>query len=105
MNAICPNCGVIQAAVRQQIGGRLVFAAAGGALGSRALKNPRMALALEIVGYKLSLYLDEQISKWCPQWGEILRIMGPLGPHTLSQVIRHRRALQTNQSFRRNMCR
>ena len=78
MNAICPNCGVIQLAVRQQIGGRLVFAAAGATLGTRALKNPWIAIALAIVGYRLGMYLDEQISKQCPECGAILRITGLL---------------------------
>jgi predicted RNA-binding Zn-ribbon protein involved in translation (DUF1610 family) len=78
MNAICPNCGAIQGAVRQQIGGRLVFAAAGGALGTRALKNPWLVLALVIAGYKLGMYLDDQISKQCPQCGAILRFTGLL---------------------------
>ena len=78
MNAMCPNCGAIQVTVRQQIGGRLVFAAAGAAFGTRAVKNPWIAIALTIAGYKLGMYLDEQISRQCPQCGAILRITGLL---------------------------
>jgi hypothetical protein len=75
---MCPNCGVIQLTVRQQIGGRLVFAAVGATLGTRALKNPWIAIALTIAGYRLGVYLDEQISKQCPQYKAILRITGLL---------------------------
>jgi predicted RNA-binding Zn-ribbon protein involved in translation (DUF1610 family) len=78
MNAICPNCGAIQAAVRWQIGGRFVFAAAGATFGTRALKDPWFAIALAIAGYALGVYLDEQISMRCPQCGAILRISGLL---------------------------
>jgi predicted RNA-binding Zn-ribbon protein involved in translation (DUF1610 family) len=78
MKAICPNCGVLELTVRQQVGGRLVFAAAGATLGARALKNPWIAIVLTIAGYKLGTYLDEVISKQCPQCGAILRIVGLL---------------------------
>lgn len=50
MNAVCPNCGVIELAVRQQIGGRLVFAAAGATFVARALKNAWVTIALTIAG-------------------------------------------------------
>ena len=53
-----------------------VFGAAGATLGARALKNPWIAIALTIVGYRLGMYLDEQISKQCPKCGAILRITG-----------------------------
>ena len=78
MNAMCPNCGVVQLTVRQQIGGRLVFAAAGATFGTGAMKNPWIAIALTIAGYRLGMYLDEQISRQCPQCGAILRITGLL---------------------------
>lgn len=78
MNAICPNCGAIQLAARQQIGGRLVFAAAGATFGARSLKNPWLTVALTIAGYALGVYLDEQISRRCPQCGAVLRIVGLL---------------------------
>ena len=61
-----------------QVGGRLVFAAAGAAFGTRAVKNPWIAIALTIAGYKLGMYLDEQISRQCPKCGAILRIAGLL---------------------------
>lgn len=76
MNAICPNCGAMQLAIRQQIGGRLVFAAAGATFGTRALKNPWVAIALTIAGYALGVWVDEQISRRCPKCGAFLRIIG-----------------------------
>ncbi len=78
MNAICPNCGAIQAAVRKQIGGRLVFAGAGAAFGTRALKDPWFAIALTIAGYALGAWVDQEISRRCPQCGAVLRITGLL---------------------------
>ena len=78
MDAICPNCGAIQLAVRQQIGGRLVLAAAGATFGPGALKNPWGAIALTIAGYALGVWVDEQISRRCPQCGAALRIVGLL---------------------------
>ena len=78
MNAICPNCGAIQLAVRQQIGGRLVFAAAGATFGTGAVKNPWVAIALTIAGYAVGVWVDEQVSRRCPQCGAVLRIVGLL---------------------------
>ena len=78
MNAICPNCGAIQSAVRQQIGGRLVFGAVGAALGTRALRSPWLVIVLTILGYRLGTYLDEEVSRRCPQCGAVLRITGLL---------------------------
>lgn len=78
MDAICPNCGAIELAVRQQIGRRLVFAAAGATFGTRALKSPWIAIALTIAGYALGVWVDEQISRRCPQCGAVLRIVGLL---------------------------
>lgn len=76
MNAICPNCGAIESVVSQQIGGRLMFAAAGATFGTRTVKNPWVAIALTIAGYALGVWLDEQISRRCPQCGAVLRILG-----------------------------
>lgn len=78
MNEICPYCGVFERTVAQQIGGRVVFAAAGAALGTKALKNPLIAIGLAILGYRLGLYMDQQISQRCPQCGAILRVTGLL---------------------------
>lgn len=78
MNAICPNCGAIELAVSQQIGGRLVLAAAGATFGTRALKNPWAAIALTIAGYAVGVWLDKEISRRCPQCGAVLRIAGLL---------------------------
>lgn len=78
MNAMCPNCGAIELAVSQQIGGRLVLAAAGATFGTRALKDPWVAIALTIAGYALGVWVDEQISRRCPQCGALLRIAGLL---------------------------
>ena len=47
MNAIkafCPNCGVIERTVAQQIGGKITFGLAGAALGTRAVKDPMVSL-------------------------------------------------------------
>lgn len=78
MNAICPNCGAIELAVSRQIGGRLVLAAAGATFGTRALRDPWVAIALTIAGYALGVWVDEQISRRCPQCGAVLRIAGLL---------------------------
>jgi predicted RNA-binding Zn-ribbon protein involved in translation (DUF1610 family) len=78
MNAICPNCGAIELAVNQQIGGRLVLTAAGATIGTRALKNPWVAIALTIAGYALGMWLDKEVTQRCPQCGAVLRIVGLL---------------------------
>ena len=78
MNAICPNCGVIELAVSQQIGGRLVLTAAGATIGTRALRNPWVAIALTIAGYALGMWLDKEVSQRCWQCGAVLRITGLL---------------------------
>lgn len=78
MNAICPNCGAIELAISQQIGGRLVLAAAGATFGTRALKNPWAAIALTIAGYAVGVWLDKEISRRCPWCGAVLRIAGLL---------------------------
>lgn len=78
MNAICPNCGAIELAVSQQIGGRLVLTAAGATFGTRALKNPWVAIALTVAGYALGMWVDKEISRRCPQCGAVLRIVGLL---------------------------
>jgi hypothetical protein len=56
----------------------MVLASAGAAFGAKAVKNPWVALALAIAGYKLGVYLEEQVSKQCPQCGALLQIMGLL---------------------------
>ena len=53
-----------------------MFSAAGAALGTKALKNPLIAIVLAILGYKLGLYMDQQISQRCPKCGTILRATG-----------------------------
>lgn len=78
MNAICPNCGAIELAVSQQIGGRLVFAAAGATFGTRALKNPWATIALTIAGYAVGVWIDKEISRCCPQCGAVVCIAGLL---------------------------
>jgi hypothetical protein len=78
MKGICPNCGLFEREVAEQIGGRIAFAAAGVAIGTKSLKNPIVAIVLAVLGYKLGRYLDEQISQRCPQCGAILRATGLL---------------------------
>ncbi len=78
MQAVCPNCGLINLTAAQQIAGRLVCAAAGAALGARVLKNPFAALLCTLVGLAIGKYIDTEISKRCPQCGAILRVAGLL---------------------------
>lgn len=78
MNAICPNCGAIELAVSQQIGGRLLLTTAGATIGTRALKNPWVAIALTIAGYALGMWLDKEVTRRCPQCGAVLRLVGLL---------------------------
>jgi len=44
MKEFCPNCGVFERTVAQQIGGRVVFSTAGAALGTKAMRNPLVAI-------------------------------------------------------------
>lgn len=78
MTVICPNCGLIERTVAQQMGGRLVFAGAAAAFGAKVLRNPVSAILLTIAGYAVGKYLDQEISKVCPQCGAILRVTGLL---------------------------
>ena len=78
MNAICPNCGVIERTVAQQIGGKITFGLAAAALGARAIKNPLIAAACVVTGLMVGHYIDQEVSKRCPQCGAILRITGLL---------------------------
>jgi len=78
MNAICPNCGVIERTVAQQIGGRITFGLAGAAFGKQALKNPLAAFGCAVLGLIVGYYIDQEVSKRCPQCGAILRITGLL---------------------------
>lgn len=78
MNAICPNCGVIERTVAQQIGGKITFGLAAAALGTRAAKNPLITAVCVVAGLMVGHYIDQEVSKRCPQCGAILRITGLL---------------------------
>lgn len=79
MNAICPNCGVIERTVAQQIGGKVSFGLAGAAFGNQAVKkNPLLGFACVIAGLAIGHYIDQEVSKRCPQCGALLQIMGLL---------------------------
>ena len=75
---ICPNCGVIERTVAQQIGGKITFGLAAAALGTRAAKNPLITAVCVVVGLMVGHYIDQEVSKRCPQCGAILRITGLL---------------------------
>jgi predicted RNA-binding Zn-ribbon protein involved in translation (DUF1610 family) len=78
MNAFCPRCGVIERTVAQQVGGKITFGLTAAALGTRAVKNPLVAAFCVVAGLMLGHYLDQEVSKRCPQCGAILRITGLL---------------------------
>lgn len=78
MSAICPNRGVIERTVAQQIGGKITFGLAAAALGTRAVKNPLITAGCVVVGLIVGHYLDQEVSKLCPQGGAILQITGLL---------------------------
>ena len=78
IRGVCPNCGIIERTVAQQIGGKITFGLAGLAFGGKALKDPGVAALCAIVGLFVGHVIDEQVSKTCPQCGAVLRIVGLL---------------------------
>jgi predicted RNA-binding Zn-ribbon protein involved in translation (DUF1610 family) len=78
MAVICPRCGVIERTVAQQIGGKITFGLAATVLGTRAAKNPLVAAFCVVAGLMVGHYIDQEVSKRCPQCGAILRITGLL---------------------------
>jgi hypothetical protein len=79
MNAICPNCGLIERTVAQQIGGKMSFGLAGAAFGKQAVKkNPLLGIACVVAGLMVGHYIDQEVSKRCPKCGAILQIGGLL---------------------------
>jgi predicted RNA-binding Zn-ribbon protein involved in translation (DUF1610 family) len=76
MNAFCPNCGVIERGVAQQIGGKITFALAAAVFGTRAARNPLFVIACILGGLALGDHIDREVSKRCPQCGALLRIAG-----------------------------
>jgi len=74
MSAICPNCGIIERTVAQQIGGKITFGLAAAALSARAVRNPLIAVVCVIAGLMVGHYIDQGVSRYCPQCGTILRI-------------------------------
>jgi len=79
MNALCPNCGVIERTVAQQIGGKIAFGAISYTFGKTALrKDPALGILATIIGLAIGHYIDQELSKKCPQCGAILRATGLL---------------------------
>lgn len=78
MNVFCPNCGAIERSVAQQIGGKITFALAAGALGTRTAKKPLIVIVCVLAGLALGHYIDQEVSKKCPQCGALLRMTGLL---------------------------
>jgi predicted RNA-binding Zn-ribbon protein involved in translation (DUF1610 family) len=79
MNAIkafCPTCGVVERTIAQQIGGKITFGLAGAALGTRAVKDPMVSLICALAGLAVGHYIDQQVSRTCPQCGTLLQIAG-----------------------------
>lgn len=78
MKAFCPNCGLIELTVAQQLGGKLACGAASYAFGARVSKNPVIAILCTVAGIAIGNAIDKEISKRCPQCGAILRATGLL---------------------------
>jgi predicted RNA-binding Zn-ribbon protein involved in translation (DUF1610 family) len=78
MNAICPNCGVVERTVAQQIGGKITFGLAAAALGTKTVKDPWVAFACVLAGLAVGHAIDQEVNKTCPQCGALLQIMGLL---------------------------
>jgi predicted RNA-binding Zn-ribbon protein involved in translation (DUF1610 family) len=76
---VCPNCGVIEKTVAQQIGGKISFGLAAAAFGKQAAKkDPLIGIACVVAGLMIGHHIDQELSKRCPQCGAILRITGLL---------------------------
>lgn len=78
MRGVCPNCGIVELTVAQQIGGRIACAAAGAMFGAGVMKHPAAALLCGLVGAAIGQRIDAELSKHCPKCGAILRIAGLL---------------------------
>jgi predicted RNA-binding Zn-ribbon protein involved in translation (DUF1610 family) len=78
MKILCPNCGLMERTVAQQVGGKITFGLASAALGTRAVKNPLIAGLCVVAGLMVGHYIDQEVSKRCPQCGAILRATGLL---------------------------
>jgi hypothetical protein len=76
MKSICPNCGVVERTVAQQIGGEITFGVVAATFGARATKNPLLAAICAVLGLALGHYIDQEVSKRCPQCGDLLRVTG-----------------------------
>lgn len=78
MNAFCPNCGVVERTVAQQVGGKITFSLAAAAFGTRTAKNPVVVIACVLGGLALGHYIDQEVSERCPRCGALLRTAGLL---------------------------
>jgi hypothetical protein len=71
MQSICPNCGVIERNIAQQIGGKITFGLAGLALGNQA-KEPIVAAVCAGVGVLVGHVIDQAVGKKCPVCNAVL---------------------------------
>jgi hypothetical protein len=78
MNAICLNCGAIERTVAQQIGGKITLGLASATFGMKAVKDPLIAGLCGLAGLAIGHYIDQEVSRKCPQCGALLQIMGLL---------------------------
>lgn len=78
MKIVCPNCGILERTIAQQIGGKISFGLAAAAFGTRELKDPVLAFVCMLAGLAIGHYIDQEVSKRCPQCGAILRVTGLL---------------------------
>ena len=79
IKAFCPNCGIIERTVAQQIGGKIAFGAASYAFGQVAIKKyPVVGILTTLLGLAIGHYIDQEVSKRCPECGALLQIAGLL---------------------------
>jgi predicted RNA-binding Zn-ribbon protein involved in translation (DUF1610 family) len=79
MTVSCPRCGVIERTVAQQLGGKISFGLAAAAFGKQAAKkNPLLGITCVVAGLMIGHYIDQELSKKCPQCGALLRAAGLL---------------------------
>jgi predicted RNA-binding Zn-ribbon protein involved in translation (DUF1610 family) len=75
MQGSCPNCGLVNLTVGQQVGGKLAFALGGAALGGQGMKSPIAMLFFGLAGLAIGHYVDTTVAKRCPQCGQLLQIV------------------------------
>jgi len=73
MNTICPNCGLIERTIAQQIGGKVTVGLAALAFGNQA-KDPLVTALVTLAGVAVGHYIDQEVNKTCPNCGALLQI-------------------------------